>query len=97
MTRGETLYRKVGGRYWPVGLEFAGFPSDGVWLVEDGRQSLIMKVGELLDPLPYSAMMRGRDRACKALMALWEGRSRVSASDEVEAVLKAVAAEMGAE
>lgn len=89
---GDDLYRKVGRRYVKVGREFTGFPMNGVWLVEDGRMSCIMKVGELLDPLPLAQMQRGKDRACKALLRIWDNQP-VSASDVVDIVLKAVAQE----
>lgn len=95
MRKGDELYRKVGRRYVKVGVEFAGFPMNGVWLVEDGRMSRIMKVGDLLDPLPLSQMQRGKDRACKALRELLDDENwTVSVSDMVDAVLKAAAQQL---
>jgi hypothetical protein len=38
----DTLYRKQGRRYYPVGVDFRGFPANGYWQVVDGRQSLIV-------------------------------------------------------
>lgn len=91
----RVLYRKVGRRYVEVGREFTGFPMNGVWLVEDGRMSCIMKVGELLDPLPLSQMQRGETQACAALRKLLDEQNWVlSVSDMVAAVLKAVAKQL---
>ena len=45
------LYKKVGGRYRSVGMEFAGFPCNGLWLVQDGRQGCIVFLGEDIPPL----------------------------------------------
>ena len=53
----EKIYKKVGRRYKPVGHEFVGFPSDGVWLVQDGRENCILKLSEIkevpVNALPY--------------------------------------------
>lgn len=84
------FYEKVGKRYKKVGIEFSGFPCDGVWLVEDGRNSLIMKVGDLIEPMPYAAMMRYSDDACKAYRELVD-KGPFSPNDVVEVVCKAIA------
>ena len=34
------------GNYVAVGYEFTGFPSNGLWLVEDGKQNCIIQMGE---------------------------------------------------
>ena len=41
----ERVYRKVGKRYVEIGMEFTGFPSDGIWLVQDGRNSQTCLIG----------------------------------------------------
>ena len=38
----DILYKKVGRSYKPVGIEFTGFPANGVWFVFDGKNSLIV-------------------------------------------------------
>lgn len=92
---GDDLYRKQGRRYVKVGREFTGFPMNGVWLVEDGRMSCIMKVGELLDPLPLAQMQRGQARACAALQEVLDQTNWVlSLSDMVDVVLKAAAQQL---
>jgi len=62
------VYVKVGRRYKKLGWEFTGFPADGVWLVHDGHNSLIMKVGDLPDPMPLAQLQRHKDTALKAIM-----------------------------
>lgn len=37
----EQIYRKIGKRYIPIGQEFTGFPCDGIWLVQNGRQRMM--------------------------------------------------------
>lgn len=39
------LYKKVGRKYVEAGVEFGGFPSDGIWLVQDGRNSRTLIIG----------------------------------------------------
>lgn len=70
------LYKKVGSRYKEVGREFIGWPADGVWLVEDGRQSLIMKVGDLIYPEPYAALQRYSMEASSKLRELYEKKKK---------------------
>lgn len=52
----ETLYRKVGRRYKPVGMEFTGFPADGIWLMLDGRHSLMIHLDEIRNDMPVSSV-----------------------------------------
>ena len=72
----KRLYRKVGKRYKPVGHEFTGFPSDGVWLVQTTpaciSSQVIMKVGDLLDPAPLAALHRHEAVVTTALMRYCE-------------------------
>lgn len=88
----RALYRKVGRRYQLVGYDFIGFPSDGVWLVASGRESLIMKVGELLDPAPLAALSRYRDLAANAVSEVIAGNPgrRISALELVDIAFKSV-------
>jgi|LakMenEpi03Aug12_release.lakeMendotaPanAssembly.Ray.scaffolds.fasta_scaffold1098002_2 hypothetical protein len=37
----EFFTKNVDGTFEPVGYEFTGWPANGIWLVEDSRQSLI--------------------------------------------------------
>jgi len=51
----DKLYRKVGKRYKEIGHEFAGFPSDGIWLVQNGKQSQMCLIG-LKEDVPFNAL-----------------------------------------
>jgi hypothetical protein len=85
----NVIYRKVGRRYQPVGIEWCGWPANGVWLVADGRQSLIMRVGDLPDPMPLAALERHRNAACCAvsrMMERWASGKRLSANDFVNEI-----------
>jgi hypothetical protein len=43
--RNDEVYKKVGGRYKPMGHEWRGFPMDGIWLVQDGKCSMSCLIG----------------------------------------------------
>ena len=58
----DKVYRKVGHRYEPLGVEFNGFPADGVWLVLDGRHNCIVPLMDRDDipkvpVLPYKVLV----------------------------------------
>ena len=86
------IYTKEGRKYRKLGIEFTGFPANGVWLVEDGLQSLIMKIGDLLEPLPYASIMKYRDKAATAYVKYREEKLKTgfypSAHDVVELIIK---------
>lgn len=63
----DTIYRKVGRKYEPIGKVWSGWPADGVWYVADGRQSLIMRIGDMPDPMPLAALEHYRDLAADAM------------------------------
>jgi hypothetical protein len=63
----DMLYRKIGRRYVPVGREWVGFPADGVWFVHDGSQSVIMRIGDMPDPMPLAQMTRYRNLAYQSM------------------------------
>lgn len=52
------LYKKVGKRYVEVGEDFRGFPSDGIWLVTNGRKSseCIVQMAEI-PSIPSTAVL----------------------------------------
>lgn len=56
MSDKETLYKKVGRRYQPVGIEFSGFPANGIWFVLDGRMSCMIRLDEIGKDLPLTAV-----------------------------------------
>ena len=90
----EILYKKHGRRYEPLGYEFTGFPSDGVWLVQNEslgvRQSLIMRVGDLIDPKPLIGL-EGHREEVEAAVRKELATKRYSVSSLVDAVFKALA------
>lgn len=61
----DALYRKLeNGKFEPVGYEFAGFPANGIWVVEDGRRSCIYPFkGAVEQPTPslISYMMHSQE------------------------------------
>ena len=46
----DKVYKKVGRRYKEIGWEWTGFPCDGVWLVRDGSQSCMIRLGDVPEP-----------------------------------------------
>ena len=74
-TKGETLYRKVGRRYYPVGPEFLGFPTEGMWLVTktDGgkHEHLFCKMADLeqLNIPKRAALAKKLDEVCEVVHA----------------------------
>lgn len=96
MDRDRTVYVKDGKRYRPLGYEFTGFPSNGVWLVEDGSRSLIMRVGDIPDPMPLARLMVHKQEFIKALSAAhkeWQN-TPLSLHEIADRLLKALAAEV---
>lgn len=46
------LYKKVGNRYKETGIEFTGFPANGIWFVKDGSQSLMIYLDDIKENTP---------------------------------------------
>ena len=40
------IYKKENNEFIPIGMEFTGFPSNGLWLVEDGKQNCLIPMGD---------------------------------------------------
>jgi hypothetical protein len=51
----DVVYRKVGRRYEEIGHTWRGFPSDGIWLVQDGRRNMRCLIG-LREEVPTFAL-----------------------------------------
>ena len=65
----EPMYIKRGKRYHEIGLEFTGWPSNGIWLVLDGRQSQIIKMGDIpKDPWPYIKLAKYQDEVADIIV-----------------------------
>ncbi len=74
------LYKKVGSRYVEVGEEFHGFPSDGIWLVTNGRRSseCIAQMAEI-PSIPSTAVMYRaamKDQILAKLQQSWLRRDK---------------------
>jgi hypothetical protein len=54
----ELYYKNEDGSYEKAGVEFSGFPANGLWLVIDGSQSLIEYKGEIPKPFTYKDWSR---------------------------------------
>lgn len=50
------FFRKSGRRYVPAPDAWAGWPSDGVWLVEGGNGRRISRVGDVPEPMDLAAL-----------------------------------------
>ena len=95
MEEPRTFYEKRGRKYYPIGQEFTGFPANGVWYVEDGRQNLFMKVGDLPDPMPLAALEPYREQVAKALCEHFQANpGPISANDIVDATFRSLVAAM---
>ena len=60
----EGIYRRTNsGRYKNIGYEWAGFPSDGFWLVKNGSKNCIMRLDDQTTrPVPYLDFARHEDK-----------------------------------
>ena len=44
--RPDAVYKRTqSGKYIDIGMEFRGFPSDGIFLVQDGRNNMTCLIG----------------------------------------------------
>jgi hypothetical protein len=91
----EQLYKKKGRRYEPIGYSdgFTGFPSDGIWLVQqkDGHKSseCIIKIDELDSIRPAADLILGYQDKIIKYMA--ENRAmNVSIYEYVNTMLKSI-------
>ena len=41
----KDVYEKIGRKYIKLGYQFTGFPADGIWYVQNGRQSMSCLIG----------------------------------------------------
>ena len=51
----DAVYIKVGGRYKPLGHQWRGFPTDGIWLVQDGKCNMSCLIG-IKEQVPIFAL-----------------------------------------
>ena len=70
-------YQKVNGAFVPVGYEFTGFPSNGLWLVENGKQNCLIPMGdkpEFPDLVKMEYLML-REELTQHLTTNWEEKA----------------------
>ena len=90
----DKLYRKVGRRYREVGIEFTGFPADGIWLVKNGKHSQMLLIGsEEIGEIPYSSLkyLKYHDDVVKAYMENITKVGNISTYDMIKTVLLSLA------
>ncbi len=46
MTR-EVYIKKPNGRYESLGQDWTGFPANGIWLVQDGKQNCLIQLKDI--------------------------------------------------
>jgi len=68
-TRENEVYKKVGRRYIPMGYMWEGFPSDGIWLVQNGMKNMACLIG-LKESVPIHALAyrKHEQELCKRMM-----------------------------
>ena len=64
------------GNFVEVGYEFTGWPANGIWIVEDARQSCIYQFkGALEQPTPaLVSYIRHQDELQEHISKLWENK-----------------------
>jgi len=70
------VYKKENGKFVQVGYEFTGFPSNGTWFVEDGKQNCIIPMGDnpkIPDPILVSYMVF-QDELQALISKQWENK-----------------------
>jgi hypothetical protein len=76
----DNLYRKINGKYVPVGkFDWHGFPCDGIWLVKydqhEKSASCISRLHDLPDPYPFYRMILDRETIASWLIKIFNGES----------------------
>lgn len=93
----ETLYRKVGRRYYPVDEWCIGNPADGLWIVEtkSGGKSMTnitkRKISELPEAISLAKLFRNQDELANIIVkALKILPNKYSAMDLARAILNII-------
>lgn len=82
----DVYIKQKNGRYKRIGQPFRGFPCDGVWLVKDGSENLIMQVGDVPNPMPLAQLQLWKHDICKYFLDN-ENVYNKSISDMVDGLL----------
>jgi len=79
--------KKPNGRYEELGTEFRGFPSDGLWLVWDGRQNRIVKLDDMIGQM-ITGKMPEMIRVHKIIEDALGGKGRWSVTDKANEIVE---------
>jgi len=69
------LYKQVDGKFVSVGMEFTGFPVNGIWVVEDGHRNCIYQFKEPVPEMPSPALLSYmilQDELTQVIQARWK-------------------------
>lgn len=87
----------INGEFVPVGYEFTGWPSNGIWVVEDGKQNCIYQFNDVPEqPTPaLVSYMRHQDDLIDTINKKWEN-SQLSVRDIAQIACEFFALRAGA-
>lgn len=93
----KKYYEKIGNRYQEVGYEFTGWPTNGIWVVEEARQNCIYQFkGAPEQPTPaLVSYMRHQDELIDVINDAWKDKA-LSVRDISELACKFFALKAGA-
>ena len=60
----EKVYKYKYGKYEEIGIEWTGWPADGIWEVKDARQSLIVPRDDIKMMPPYLPALKSETDNC---------------------------------
>ena len=88
----DDLYKKSGKRYYRIGTQWWGFPSNGIWLVLDGSESQIIRMGDIpKDPWPYIKLAKHQNEIADIIVASFDIHYKGSPMDTDRKIIKVLA------
>jgi hypothetical protein len=76
MKKQDGIYERKNGKYLYLGHQWSGFPSDGIWLVQDGRSNMSCLIGAKekvpIHALPFRVW---ESELCKTMYDVWKHKS----------------------
>ena len=61
----EILYKRLpSGEFKQVGYDWTGWPSNGMWLVKDAKQQLLVKLDDVPTTPPYLPSLKAKTDQC---------------------------------
>ena len=60
----EKVYRYTNGRYEEIGIEWSGWPADGIWEVQDAKQQLLVKRDDIKMMPPFLPALKMKTDEC---------------------------------